>query len=577
MVTRSTSNSSDASNSGSLSNTTKGLGFPSVFSFPGTREREIIQVLARSGWLYMQQLLTVGKADQETIPPPELLCQILVELGPVYVKLGQLLSTRPDLLSPAYVTALSRLQSEVPPVNWTQMERQIRQYLPQSPSEIFAEIDPQPLAAGSIAQTHKAVLKNGQPVVLKVQRPGIEQVVASDMAVLQQLADRLSGTDFGRRYGVASLVEEFNLALTNELDFTQEAIYTDQLRHNLAKATWFDPKKICIPTIFSDYSSSQVLVMEYLDGVPILHAELTGQGYGGSVKAERDAITSLVFRSFIQQYLVDGFFHADPHPGNLFYLKDGRVAVLDCGMMGSMDPRLKSLLVELMLAIVEVDSERCTQLTTQITSPLDPSVPINLKQLQEDYDRLLRRYYNLRLENVDMGEALNAVLQAARRNNLAFPSNIGLLSKSVTNLEGTGLLFNPDLNLLAEMKPLLPDMIWQQLRGSNMALLRSALELKGLSLESPRQFGFLLSRLSSQTLQVNMMLQGLDGLRRTIDDAASRLSFSLILGSLIMGAAFISSGQQTPQLQLLTNIFFAVASILGLWVVVSTLRSGGMR
>lgn len=539
-----------------------------------TRQREIVEVFIRYGWDYMRQLLTLGKGDEPEIPAPEILCKILTDLGPVYVKLGQLLSTRPDLLPPSYIAALSDLQSNVPPVSWTEIEDGLRGQFSQPLEQMFDTIDQHAIAAGSIAQVHHATLKTGQPVAIKVQRPGIEAIVARDIAIFNQIAGLLSATDFGKRYNVVALADEFGSSLQKELDFTQEAQYTEQLRQNLNKSRWFDPDQIVVPKIYPDLSNKRILVMEWLDGVPILKANLQGDEQGNR-EAERHAITTLIFRAFFQQYLVDGFFHADPHPGNLFYLNDGRIGILDCGMTGVLNPRMQSVIVELVLAIMDLDADRCTQLTLQLADPMDMTQPINLSQMRADYDRLLRRYYNLNLSSLNIGEAFGQILEAARLNNLRLPGNVGLLTKSIVNLEGAGREFDPAVNAMEEVRPLMTDLFRRQLVGDDPArsVLRTALEFKQLSLESPRQVGFLLDRLSSETLKFNLVLQDLNAMRRTIDEAANRRSYSTVAGALIIGAAIVSTGQQTPQLQLIGNIFFAAASFLGLWLIFTTLRS----
>jgi ubiquinone biosynthesis protein len=544
----------------------------SAFTIPITRQRDIIEVLIRHGWDYMRQLLTLGKSDEPEIPAPEILCKILTDLGPVYIKLGQLLSTRPDLLPASYIEALSHLQSNVPPVAWAEIEVELRRELGKPLEEVFAEISEGAIAAGSIAQIHRATLKSGQSVAVKIQRPRIDITVARDIALFKQIAALLSTTNFGKRYNIIALADEFSTSLQNELNFTLEATYTDELRRNLAQGKWFDPAQIVVPLVYHDFSGKKVLVLEWLDGKPLLQATLDD-------KEKRHAFTTLLFRAFLQQYLTDGFFHADPHPGNLFYLQDGRAGILDCGMMGVLDSRTQSLMVELVLAIIDAEPERCAQITLQLARPMDISQPINLLSLQTDYDRLLRRYLNVSLTNLNVGEAFGAILEAARLNNLQLPSNIGLLTKSLANLEGAGREFDPSVNIVEEITPLMTDLFQRQLMGKDptRSFLRTALELKELSLESPRQISFLLNRLSSETLRINLTLQDLNAVRRTMDDAANRRSFSTVVGSLIIGAAILSTGQQTPQMHLVGNIFFGAASLLGLWLIVTILRSGRLK
>ncbi|NES85452.1 MAG: AarF/ABC1/UbiB kinase family protein [Moorea sp. SIO2B7] len=549
-----------------------------MFSLTQTssRQREILEIVLGNGWDYMRGLLTGGKADEPKLPTPAVLRNILVELGPFYVKFGQLLSTRPDLLPPKYIEALTALQAKVPTVAWTEIEEVIRQQLQQPLEEVFSNINPEPIAAGSIAQIHRATLTNGEEVALKVQRPGIDTIVAQDISLIKGIAELVSLTDFGQDYDVVVLAEDFTNAVKAELDFTKEASYTDQLRRNLSTSSWFDCKQLVIPAIYWNITSEKLLVMEWLDGKPLLEADIF-RSENGQINAERRRdITTLLFRAFFQQIYVDGFFHADPHPGNIFYLQDGRVAIIDCGMIGRLDPKTQQLLTEMLLAIVDMDSQRCAQLTLEIS---ETGKPISLINLENDYTRMLRKYYNISLSQLNFSEVFYEVLQVARKNKVKLPGNMGLYAKSLANLEGVARKFNPEINLLDEIKPLMTDMFRRQLLGDTplQTLLRMALDLKAISLHSPRQLEVLLDRLSSETLQWNLKLTDLEPLRRSVDDSANRLSFSILVGSLIMGAAIISTGTQTPQLSLISNVLFAAASFLGLWLIISILRSGRLK
>jgi predicted unusual protein kinase regulating ubiquinone biosynthesis (AarF/ABC1/UbiB family) len=539
------------------------------------RQREIIEVVLRNGWDYMRRLLTGGKTDEPQLPTPAILKNILVDLGPVYVKLGQLLSTRPDLLSAAYIEELSTLQDEVRPVPWSEVEVVIRKQLKRPLEETFRIVNHFPLAAGSIAQTHRATLADGREVALKVQRPGIDITIAQDIALIQGIADLVARTDFGRTYDIKAIAEEFTQALEAELDFTREAGHTDQLRRNLSQSRWYDPTQIVLPEVYWYLTTEKLLVMEWLDGVPLLTAELSSKN-GQNASAKRKEITTLLFRVFFQQLYIDGFFHADPHPGNLFYLIDERVALLDCGMIGRLDPRTQQILTEMLLAIVDLDARRCAQLTLQLS---DSAQPVILSRLENDYERMLRKYYNVSLAEINFSQIIYEILQTARNNKIRLPSNMGLYAKTLANLEGVARTFNPEVNLFDEIKPLMTDLFSRQLLGDNpvRSLLRTALDIKSLSLQSPRQIELLLDRVTSETLQWNLSLRGLDGVRLTMDDAANRLAFSILVGSLIMGAAIISNRATTSQLSYVSSILFAAASLLGLWLIISILRSGRLR
>ena len=539
-----------------------------------SRQREILEVVFRNGWGYMRGLLTGSKNDEPKLPTPAVLRKILIELGPVYVKLGQLLSTRPDLLPGEYIEALTALQAEVPPVPWQAVKELLAQQLPQSLDTTFTQINPEAIAAGSIGQVHRATLPNGEEVALKIQRPGIDQTVAQDISLIKAVADLVSLTEFGKDYDIVAIAEEFTSALEAELDFTTEAEYTDELRRNLVKSAWFNPQQLVIPKVYWNLTTPKLLVLQWLDGTPLLKAKLLT--HISDANQQRQDITTLLFRAFFQQIYIDGFFHADPHPGNIFYLKDGRVAILDCGMIGRLDPRTQQLLIEMLLAIVEFDAQRCSQLTLELAQARQS---VSLKSLENDYERLLRKYYSLSLSEINFSEVFYEILKVARQNKIRLPGNLGLYAKTLANLEGVARGFYPQINLFDQIKPLMADLFRRQLLGTSPmeTLLRTTLDVKSLSLRSPRLVELLLDRINSETLKWNMSVEELSSLRLGVENSANRLSFSILVGSLIMGAAIISVGAQTAQLSLISNVLFAVASFLGLWLIVSIIKSGNLK
>lgn len=542
-----------------------------------SRQRDIAEVVFRNGWDYMRGLLTGGSTENPQLPTPAVLRKIFIELGPVYVKLGQLLSTRPDLLPASYIDELSSLQSSVPPVSWLEIEGVLRKEFKQPLEEIFSFVNPEPIAAGSIAQTHYAKLIDGREVALKIQRPGIDVIIEQDTFLIRGLAELVDRTEIGQTYDIKGLADEFTKALSEELDFTLEATYTKQLRQNMSTSRWFNPQELVIPQVYWDLTTRKLLVLEWLDGESLLTANFNQENTNTiSPEEKRREITRLLFRAFIQQLYVDGFFHADPHPGNFFYLKDGRIALLDCGLVGRLDPRSQRILTEMILAIVDMDAQRCTQLTLQLADSAEPEKLVNL---EISYERMLRKYYNLSLSKISFAQVFYEVLQIARENKIRLPSNMGLYAKTVANLEGSARLFDPEVNLLDEIKPLMTDLFQRQLLGENpvQTLLRAALDIKSLSLESPRQIELLLDRLTSESLKWNLAIKDFDGLRRSLDDSANRLSFSIVVGSLIIGAAILSSQAQTSHFSVLSNALFGVASFLGLWLIISILRSGRLR
>ncbi|MBO0350520.1 AarF/ABC1/UbiB kinase family protein, partial [Phormidium pseudopriestleyi FRX01] len=408
------------------------------------------------------------------------------------------------------------------------------------------------------------------------QRPGLEKIIEQDITLLTGLAELVSIAEFGESYDLVALAEEFGTALRGELNFTEEGANGDKLRRNLAKSRWFDPTKVAIPEIFWNLTTEKLLVMEWVDGDPILLAKYDGMP-GIESMAQKKAIANLLTRVFFQQICLDGFFHADPHPGNLFYLRDGRVALIDCGMVGRMDPRTQQLLIEMMLAMVNLDAQRCSQLAIDMAG--STSKTVNVSNLESDYDRLLRRYYNLSLSELSFSQMFYEVLEVSRENRLRMPANMGLCAKAIANLEGIARNLDPEYNFAEQIKPLMTDLFGRQLIGEAplQGLLRTALDIKNLSLQSPRQLEVLLDRVTSESLIWNVAMKDVEALRRTLDSAANRLSFSILVGSLIMGAAVVSSQAQLSNVYYLSDILFAAASLIGLWLVISILRSGRLR
>ena len=541
-----------------------------------SRQREIAEVVLRNGWDYARGLLAGNKADEPRLPSPEILRKILIELGPVYVKLGQLLSTRPDLLSGRYVETLTALQTNVPPAPWSEVEILIQEELVQPIEAIFSEIDHNAIAAGSIGQVYRAVLTNGQKVALKVQRPGIDKVVAQDISLIKSLAELVALTEFGKNFDMVGLAEEFTNALVAELDFTTEAEYTEQLRQNLTGTQWFDDQQLVIPKVYNDLTTTKLMTIEWLEGVPILEADLPEIRADQDQATQRLEITTVLFRAFFKQVYIDGFFHADPHPGNIFYLQDGRVALLDCGMIGRLDPRTQQILTEMLLAIVDLDARRCSQLTLELA---EGDQQVNLNHLTKDYSNMLRKYYNRSISQINFSAVIYEILQVSRNNKIRLPSNMGLYAKTLANLEGVARGFYPQVNLLDQIRPLMTDVVRRQLLGERPAetLLRIGLDFKSLTLRSPRLVELLLDRITSETLTWNLSIPRLDRLALSIEDSANRLSFSILVGSLIMGAAIISTGSATAQVSLVSNVLFTAASLLGLWLILSILRSGKLK
>ena len=256
-----------------------------------------------------------------------------------------------------------------------------------------------------------------EPYKLLREATSLKQLLSLDLIL--GIADLVSRTSFGQDYDMKALAKEFISALRDELDFTLEAEFTDRLRHNMSQSQWIESDRLIIPKIEWELTTSNLLVMEWIEGVPLLTAEIADPDQNGAVSAERRSITRLLFRAFLQQIYVDGFFHADPHPGNLFYMGEGRVALLDSGMIGKLDPNSQRILTEMLLAIIDLDAQRCSQLTLRLA---ESSQEVNLPGLENDYERMLRKYYNRSLAEIPFSRVFYEVLQIARNNRMKLPS-----------------------------------------------------------------------------------------------------------------------------------------------------------
>jgi ubiquinone biosynthesis protein len=351
-------------------------------------------------------------------------------------------------------------------VPWNAVEILLRQQLRKPLEQVFSSLDTEAVAAGSIAQVHRAHLVSGEAVALKIQRPGVEAIVERDTRLIRSIAELVAQTEFGRLADVVVLADEFCRAIQAELDFTQEARHTEQLRQRLQAGRWFDPNQLVVPRVYWALTTPKVLTLEWIEGKPLLEADRSD--------AEPQQLARLLTRAFFQQICIDGYFHADPHPGNLFYLGSGRVALLDCGMIGRLDPRTQQIVLELMLAIVSLDAQRCAELTLELALPESPGARLREPAGQpgpaakRDYERLLRQYYTLSMwRSWTSASSFSEILQAARRNQIRIPGNLGLCAKALANLEGIARQLTPGYNLPEQLRPLMADVFRAAVAGGS--------------------------------------------------------------------------------------------------------------
>lgn len=528
-----------------------------------TRQREILGVISRYGWDYMTAAVQGRPEDPgqaPRLPLPRVLKEILIDLGPTFIKLGQLLSTRPDLLPPEYIQELTDLQANVPAVPWEIIEQSIRSEFSEPIDSIFAEFNPVPVAAGSLAQIYRARLQTGERVAIKVQRPDIEGVVESDIRILRGIAEWLSRqSSWGKYYDAEALAEEFAVSLRAELDFNQEGKNTESLRASLAGSPWFESGRVIVPRVFWRYTSRRILILEWIDGLPILTHPLP---------EDAPELAALVVRAFFQQIYVDGFFHADPHPGNLFRWQQTEgsslnIALLDCGMIGTLDPRTQQILTEQLLAIVQEDPQRFAQLTLDLGQVVDN---VNFARLQGEFDRLLRQYYNRSLTQINFGALLYDMLRILRENGIRLPGNIGLYVKALANLEGVARALDPEFNLVETVKPLITELFRRRLFGTAplQELLRTALDFRGLLLNLPRRFDLLMQRVTAETFLLRVQVIGIEPVQAGLVDASRRISLSILAGALVLAGALTLALDPPGRLLWLSCLLLFLAGVIGL-------------
>jgi ubiquinone biosynthesis protein len=540
------------------------------------RFQQIAQILARHGFGELLDLLGAAPVfplaralrRRPSLGPPQRLRMALEELGPTFVKLGQVLSTRPDLLPPAYIAELARLQDTVPPEPWEPVRAQLEAELGAPVEEVFATLDPEPIAAASLAQVHAATLPDGAEVVVKVQRPDIEATINVDLDILADVARLLqTRTPLGELYDLPGIVEEFAATLRAELDFYREGHNADRFRANFA-----DEPYLYIPKVYWEYTTRRVLVMERIRGIKIDDiAALDAAGY------DRYRIGLHAARMVIKEVLEDGFFHADPHPGNFFVMPGEVIGAMDFGMVGYLSRRTRTDLVRLYVAAIQLDEEAVVD---QLVRMGVVGGAVDRMGLQHDIGRLLRKYAGLPLKAIRARDVVEEAMPIAFRHHLRLPSELWLLGKTLAMMEGVGLKLAPDFDMFAVSRPYVQRFMREMAspRAWMPSLIRGMGDWAQLLDMLPRTGMQLLTRAERGELEVSLRHQELGRALVYLDRLANRLALSILLAALIVGLALLVPAFHLAErgglITALVILGFALASLLGLWLVISILRSG---
>jgi len=549
------------------------------------RLREIAQVLVGNGLEFLLEQLNImrlvprrlllrrlrARPGIEKLSVPERVRRTLEELGPTYVKLGQMLAGRPDILPPAYVEELEKLLDDAPPEPADEIVAIIESELGKNINELFSEFDREPVAAASLAQVHRARLLDGRLVAVKVQRPGIREVIRADLDLLRDQARFLERRSaFARERRLVEVVDELSFGLLSELDFALEARNAVRLRRNLG-----DLPFALVPKVYQNLCTGRVLVSEYIEGIPVVDTErLVEEGY------DLKAIAELGAKMYVQMIFRDGFFHADPHPGNILVV-DERIALVDFGTVGYLTPELREDLGNLMVSFLAQDAARMATTLLQMGAVADYS---EVPKLERALRRLLLRYYGLPLRDVKVGEVMSDVLRTAYECHVDIPSDLALLAKALIILDGVGSSLDPEFVLVDTIRPYAQDLIRQRFAPS--LLVSDAVDLaeqtRRLLRRLPRRTEILLDRLEEGDITIGIEVQRLGEISRRLNEVGNRLAFALVVAALLVGSAIIlgagveAATWRIPLLGVtlpMGAMAFIGAGSLGFWLLISIIRS----
>jgi len=511
-----------------------------------------------------KRILAKIHPDVEEMTTWERIRRTLEDLGPTFVKCGQLLSLRPDLIPMPLVLELRKLQDDVPPVRFELIRPMIERELERPLGEVFFHFDSKPMAAASLAQVHRAMLKEGREVVaVKVQRPGVRGVVEKDLMILETIGGQLHRRmEAIRPYDLPAIVSEIKRSLFQELDFTREARHMKIARQNLSQMP-----EIRVPKVYGDYSTEQVLTMELIQGTRLKEAELKDP-------MERHRVATLLIRFTLIQVLVYGFFHADPHPGNILLLDSGKVCILDWGMVGRLPRESRYALTELIQAVVEKDAERISWLLSQFVTM--EGAP-DLRALQRDILDIIDSFHGVPLSQIHVGHLLMDVTSVLQNYRIRPPADMALMAKALMTAEGTARELYPELDVVSEAEPLVKQVIGERWQPHAIwdSLKRSFWRFALLQRNIPTRLEHIVETIDKGELTIRFRHENLDGLRKTLESITNRITFGIIIAALIIGSSMIITTGVKPLLfglPALGVIGYLVSAVLGLWLIFNIIR-----
>ena len=528
------------------------------------RRTGLATALERAG-----QILHWGEAGKSAdIEPQERFRRSLEELGPTFVKLGQVLSTRQDLLSPSWIAELERLHSDVAPVSFDELLPEIEKSLGRSPFDVFADVEREPHAAASIAQVHRATLPSGASVVLKIRRPGISTKIAADLKLLDHLATLIEHEmPEARRYAPVQVVAQFRRSLERELDLAVEARNIDRFSRNFA-----DDPHIVIPKVYWDFTSSLMNVQEYVAGI-----RGTDLPAIAAADLDRKVLAARGSDVVLKMILVDGFFHADPHPGNVLYLPGNRIALLDFGMVGRLSALRRNQMVDLLAGIVGQDDQAMLEVLLDWTGEHG----VDEARLAADVGELASDFADAELKDVRIGALLQRVAALLREHAILLPADLTLMFKALISLEGLGRQYDPEFRLVDRVRPFLDRALSERYQPV-VALRRSQATMAnafGLLTTVPRDLARLIKDARRGRMRVDLDLKRLDSFGERLHNTIDRMTIGIMTASLVIGSSIVMTVGGGPNLfgiPLLTLVGllgYLIAFCNSLWIILAIWRS----
>lgn len=547
------------------------------------RYREIVQVLIKHGFGDIISMSGIEKAidfgrstvfrnsiaETKKLTRWERIRLVLEELGPTFIKLGQIISNRPDLIPQELLLELEKLQDAVPPFSKDDAIKVVEKGLREPISDIFLEFTSTPLAAGSIAQVHKAILYDGQNVVVKVQRPDIKSVVEVDMEIMLHLATMLEKhIPKMKILNIICIVEEFDKAIRKELDFTNEANYMERFGRNFQL-----DRTIYVPKCYRDYTTNTVLTMEFIDGIKI--SDISGfdsQGISPEILANRGA--NLVLKQIFEY----GFFHADPHPGNMMALQDNVICFLDYGMMGVLSPATKEQLAFIVIGIVNRDTKKIVNSLVKLSRT---NSDVNKSDLEMPVAEIIEKHFYQSLKNMNIIAILSDLLTLFIENDLKMPSDFYLLLRAIIIIQASGKKLSPEFDIIEHMEPYAKKIIKEQLsiRHLTKDAYVSITELMYLLRDLPSESREIIERIKRGKIKVDIEHKGLDPMLSTHEQISNRIAFAIVLASIVIGSSLIALSKIPPLwngVPIIGIAGFLGAGILGFWLLISILKHGKM-